>query len=160
MQKAARFIAISVLLVALFGMFVFYGAAEPAPEHNDYPGEDDLATNYEQYVDQQVELGGTVVETEPMTIAIETDSGTDEYVVQNVPDADHNQELRLFATVHPDNTLEAQNTIVRDSWERTYMYAISVLAALWVVARAHRHWRFDIQEWAFVPRTQDGEHDG
>lgn len=51
------------------------------------------------------------------------------------------------------------------SWEVTYMYAVSVLAAVWVVGRALVHWRLDRRGLALVPRgrfdrTATGDQSG
>ena len=152
-----RLLVIATLLVAFGGLFVFYGTLEPAPEQNDYPGNDDLEADPTAHVGEQVGLSGTVVDTESLVLDVEHADGTAEYVIRNAPDAEVGQEVRLFATVESDNTLEAHDAIVRDSWERTYMYAVSIVAALWILIRALRQWRFDRHSLGFVPR---GEHDG
>ncbi|MHC3439802.1 hypothetical protein ACYJ1Y_17350 [Natrialbaceae archaeon A-gly3] len=84
-----------------------------------------------------------------------------EYTLTDAPDAEVDQEVLLFGTIEPsesaDASLEADDAIVRDSWETTYMYAVSIVAALWVVVRAVRHWRFDADSFGVVPR---GDGDG
>ncbi|MFC4440030.1 MULTISPECIES: hypothetical protein [Natrialbaceae] len=39
-------------------------------------------------------------------------------------------------------------------WEVTYMYAVSALAAVWVIGRALVHWRLDRRRLALVPRSR------
>lgn len=162
-QPAVRLFAIAILLVAFGGLFIFYGALEPDPEHNDHPGNDDLEADPSTHIGEQVELSGTVVDTEPLVLEVEHADGTTEYVLENAPDAEVGQEVRLFGTIEPstsesaDARLEVNDAIVRDSWETTYMYAVSIVAALWVVVRAVRHWRFDAGSFGFVPR---GDGDG
>ncbi|MWV40022.1 hypothetical protein [Natrialba sp. INN-245] len=155
MRPSVRLAAIVLLLGVSLGLFVGYGTLEPVPEHNVYPDEDDLAEDADAYVDQRVELGGTAVDTDP--VVIET-SHADRYIVDEAPPADVGQQLRVFATLETDGTLEAHETLVRESWEPTYMYAISIVAALWVLGRAIAHWRVDTDDWGVVPRG--GESDG
>ncbi|MFA9428405.1 hypothetical protein [Natronorubrum sp. A-ect3] len=162
-QPAVRLFAIATLLVAFVGLFVFYGALEPAPEHNDYPGNGDLEAGPTAHVGEQIGISGTVVDTEPLVLEVEHADGTAEYVIENAPDAKVGQEVRLFGTIEADTSegadarLEVDDAIVRDSWETTYMYAVSIVAALWVAIRAVQHWRFDAGSLGFVPR---GDVDG
>lgn len=155
-----RAIAISLLLIALVGLFVWYGSLDPDPALNEYPGADELGADDDAFVGQQASLGGTVVATEPVVIEVSHDYGTDRYTVRNAPPVEEDQELRVFATVEPDNTLVAHETIVRDQWERTYMWAVSILAALWVFGRTLRHWRPDPERLAFRPRHHGDDRDG
>ncbi|MFP9191265.1 hypothetical protein ACLI4Q_06330 [Natrialbaceae archaeon A-CW1-1] len=64
--------------------------------------------------------------------------------------------VREPATDTTPGTLEAHDGVVRDQWETTYMYAVSILAALWVLARGLRHWRPDSRRLFFVPASPDG----
>ncbi|WP_050051962.1 hypothetical protein [Halostagnicola sp. A56] len=111
-----------------------------------------------EYVGQTISLGGTVIETDPLVIEVEHEYGTDEYRIQNAPNAETGQHLQVFATVHSDNILEVHNATIRDSWERIYLYVISLIGTLWVVTRAFNHWRIDTEAVGVVPR-QDGDHD-
>lgn len=87
-RHAGRVSAIIILVGALCGLFVFYGTLEPAPKYNDYPGEDDLAAGYDDYVGHKVALSGTVVATEPVLRTVDHTTGTDKYVVRNAPAVD------------------------------------------------------------------------
>lgn len=42
-----------------------------------------------------------------------------------------------------------------EMWEFSYMYAVSALAAAWVVGRALGHWRLDRSRLALVPRERN-----
>lgn len=157
---ARRVAALAILLVVLAGLFVSFGALDPAPDRHAYPDEDDLAADYDAHVGGPASLGGTVVATDPVTIEVGHDRGTDRYTVRGAPDVEEGQYLRAFGTVEPERTLAARETVVRDGWEAVYMWAVSVLAALWVLGRAVRHWRVDSDRIGFRPRLRGGDHDG
>ena len=159
----ARWIGLTLAVVALGGLFVFFGGTEPAPERHDYAGAEELGSDPERYVGEPVELGGVVVGTDPVVVEIEHADGSHEYVVEGAPAVETGQQLSVFGRVTAPagadaaGSLTAEETVVRDAWESTYMYAVSLLAVGWVAVRAVRHWRFSIRELAFVPR---GERDG
>lgn len=152
-------LAIALLLCVLIGLFVWAGAMEPDPERNHHPGTADLAENYDAYVGEYAELNGEVVETDP--VVIEAEYGPDQtvgFVVEGIEEpVEPDQRLTVYGLVKPDHTIQAEETVVRDAWERTYMYAVSAFAAAWVFARFVRGWRFDRGTMSFRPR---GDHDG
>jgi hypothetical protein len=151
-----RAVGIALLLVVLFGLFVWMGTTEPYP---DYPDTEDLAEDYEAHVGEYAEADGTVVATDPVVIEDDHPSnGTVEFVVRDVDESvEPGQEFEVFGVVEPDHTIRAEETVVRDQWEFTYMYAVSILAAVWVFTRFVRQWRFDRDAYGFVPR---GDRDG
>ncbi|MFP8890769.1 hypothetical protein ACLI4U_13510 [Natrialbaceae archaeon A-CW2] len=168
-----RLLTICLLFSALFGLFVFYGTLEPAPEVHDYPSTSDLEEHPDLLINEQAEVGGTVVDTDPTIIKLENGH---QYVIEEAPEVDAGQELSAFVTVREaatdgvPGTLEAHDGVAQDQWETAYMYAVSIVAALWVLARILRHWRLDIHRLIFVPATldalnwknihEDGESDG
>ncbi|WP_255170946.1 hypothetical protein [Natrononativus amylolyticus] len=143
LTSPSRGLAIVVCLGALLGLFVWFGALEPAPDRHHYPGGDELVTDAERYVGQDVETSGTVVGTDPVRIEVNSEYGTTELRVVDAPPVEKGQNLRVFGPLTDETTVVAEGTLVRDSWEFAYMYGISALAALWVLLRAIRHWRLD-----------------
>ena len=168
-SPAIRLLTIALLVGGLFGLFVAHGTLEPAPDQHDYPGNAEVVADPDAYVGEQVLVSGPVVGTEPTVVALEGS----EYVVADAPPAEAGQELWVFATVEADGTLTAHDGLARDQWESTYMYAISIVAVLWVLARGLRHWRIDLRRLTIEPRptpptrppeeqspSRSGEHDG
>ena len=151
-SPTVRALSILLLLGGLVGLFVVHGTLEPAPDQHAYPGTDDLVADPDVHVGEQVEVGGTVVETAPVVLQLENG---DEYVVDGAPPAEVGQQLSVFATVSADGRLEAHDGVAREPWETTYMYAVSIVAALWVLARGLRHWRVDGRDLVVVPRSPD-----
>ncbi|MFP8890763.1 hypothetical protein ACLI4U_13480 [Natrialbaceae archaeon A-CW2] len=162
--QRGRLLCALVLLAALGGLLVWYGTL-PAYDSsmNDFPNEDDVAPEPDAYVDQQVVLGGHVVDTEPVTIEVTTDGSSSTFTVHNANEALRNSDQSLesgdrvtaFGTLTDTSTLEAERYSTREPWEAQYMYVVSFLGGLWVLGRFVRGWQFDRGRLAFVPRTRD-----
>ena len=152
LRLVARLALIAVLLVVLFGLLVSAGTILPDPAIHNYPHTDHVYGNTEMYIGEQVELRGPAVETEPLVIRIGrtgghiTITGADQEV-------EPGQLVSAFGVLTDGSTLEAERVMVREPWEATYMYVVSILAAMWVAGRIVRHWRFDFGTFAFVPRS-------
>lgn len=155
----ARAVAIALCLCALIGLFVWFGALEPAPDHHRYAGGDEVVADADRYVGQPVELSGHVVATDPVRIEVDSDYESTELVVRDAPAVEDGQYLSVYGTLTDAETVEAEGTVARESWEFTYMYAVSAIAALWVLARAVRQWRFDPTR-GIVPRDEPLTLDG
>lgn len=149
-----RLVAISLLAVLLVGLFVLGGTGWPT--HPDAtPSEEALAEDYASHVGEEVQIGGTVLETNPTVIEVESDAGNFELAVENAPAADPGEEVTLAGELRPDRTIAADpgRSVVRQPWELAYMYAISVVGALLVAARILDGWRFHPRALAFEPRA-------
>lgn len=144
------------LLLVLGVLLVANGATGYDPDRNHYPDEEPLVEDYDAYVGERVELSGAVVGVDPVVIDAETPAGDPfELRIENVDEpVNEGDRLSVFGTVEPDHTIEAERTLVREPWEIAYMYGISLLAGLWVLARFVREWRISTDEWAFVPREE------
>lgn len=152
--RVRRAVAILVLLAVLGALFVAAGTDTPNPAANDYPGEDEVGPSPATYVGERVSLSGRVVAADP--VRIEVEYGTGETFTVTVTGVDRpvsvGDHLSAFGTLTNESTLAAERTIVRAPWELWYMYVVSFVAGLWVLARTVRRWRFDADELAFVPR--------
>ena len=148
-----RMIALGGCVVLLVGLFVLAGAGYPAPPSSgpDLANSDvdprDLAGDH-------VETGGVVTDTDPVIIEIDGDTATQTLPIENAPDVDVGQEMIVDGTITSDGTLRANRdrAVVREPWETTYMYAISILGALFVALRIADGWRFDLKTISFSPR--------
>ena len=155
-RPRVRTVAIVLGLVVLCGLFVAAGALTPNPELNDHPGGEAVGPDPGAYVDQEVSLGGQVVGTDPVRVEVEYGTGetftvTVTGVDRPVTDGDH---LSAFGTLKDEGTLAADRVILRQPWELSYMYVVSFVAGLWVLARTVRRWRFDADRLGFVPREE------
>lgn len=148
-RPPARILGTVALCGALLGLFVWYGAVAPAASLQVAPDEADVESG--DHVRGYATIGGVVVDTDPVVIEV---SG-DRYVVRNAPPVTAGQHLTTFAAIESGNTLSARSSIVREPWEFAYMYAVSVVGALWVAARGLRHWTVDAERVALVARGPD-----
>lgn len=149
-----RFALIAVLLVVLASLFVWAGTIEPDPADNNYPGNDEVVPNPDQYVGQQVSVGGTVVRTEPLTVEVSEQGERVTFVVEDVnPDVSSGDQLSVFGTLQSDYSVTVINVVHRDPWEAYYMYVVSLFAGLWVLGRLVNGWTVDTTDWTIVPRT-------
>lgn len=159
-----RLATLCFLLVALAGLFIWGGTVTPDPAMNDYPGEDAVGPNPQTYVGEQVTLGGTVVNTDPVVVRVRY--GIDESFVVTLQSVGKTVEtgdsVSAFGTLRDDRTLVVDGLIVRQPWRYLYMYGVSFLGGLWVLGRIATQWRLDRTQWAVVPRSDraaDGDHD-
>lgn len=118
----------------------------------------DLTTDYEHHVGEQVEIDGTVVDTDPVRIDHEgvvlTIAGVESVTHEPIERGDH---LVVYGTVETDHTIAAHDIVVQSPWEFQYLYAVSLVGALWVLGRFLRGWRLDVGRLAFEPRRKGEE---
>ena len=137
----------------LGGLFLLAGVGYPAPPDSG-PDLADPDVSPDEFAGEHVETGGEVIATDPVTIEIEDGTSTQRLPVENAPDVHVGQEIIVDGTLTTDGTLvvNRDRAVVREPWETTYMYAISVLGALFVAVRILDGWRFDPKAIAFSPR--------
>ncbi|MCO8265165.1 hypothetical protein NKF06_00825 [Haloferax sp. AB510] len=148
-----RVLGILVLLGCLFGLMVWFGSLAPAPGVGAYPGSEELGTDYDAWVGDQVSLTGTVIDTDPLTISAEYGAGEQVRlrVTDAAVDAQQGDSLSVYGVVEPDRTIRSLNAYTVPPGNYLYMYAVSFLAGLWVLGRIIRSWRLD-ETWSLVPR--------
>lgn len=157
-----RLLAIALLLVALSGLFVWYGMLSYEPAINDFPDEDNVGPNPDAYVGERVVLGGEITATDPITIEATHCDGTTTFVLENADATLQNADgplevgdsVSAFGTLETTATLDTERTVTHEVWEYLYMYAISFLGGVWVLGRFVQGWRFDCERLAFTPRER------
>ena len=156
MRRSARRRAILILgfIALLFGLAVWYGSLGPAPALGAYPDEDELATDYNRYLGEQVTVGGRVVDTDPITIRTDPDTGPPlQLTVTDLSiSVREGEQLRVYGVVEADHTIHAIDAIAVPPSGHWYAYTVSFLAGLWVLVRLFRYWRLDLRTWTLTPR--------
>lgn len=155
-QLRWRLVALILLLGLLALLFVWAGTIEPDPADNIYPGTGDIHENPDKYVDDRVSVSGTVIDTDPLTIEDEPVPGETITFVIDGADVDPaiGDELSVYGTLQTNNRVDAINTVHREPWEAIYMYVISFLGGVWVLARLINGWTIDTATWSIVPRKE------
>jgi len=158
-MRSTRLLALLLLAGMLCGLLLWAGTVGPDPTRNQFPDEDEFAVDYTAYVGERVEFGGTVVATDPVTVEVTADSGRSiELTLRSVDNTDRisaGDEITVYGTLEPDNTVTVIETTVRQPWESYYMYLVSFLAGLWTLGRFLRHWTIDPQTLSVTPRKVD-----
>lgn len=155
----SRLLAILILCAVLLSMFVWFGTVTYDPAMNNVPGNDELGPNPDAYTGQEVEVAGTVASTDPVVLVIAYGIDHSREITLHAMEASvsEGQHVTAFGTLTDETTLDTERALVRYPWEEIYMYAVSILAAIWVAGRIATHWTFDRDRLAFVPR---GDRDG
>jgi hypothetical protein len=161
--RVQRVVAVALLLTALAGLTVQFGALDPNPRLGHYPTGDHIAADYERYVDEQVRVSGTVASVDPLVLAVayearvggEYRTGTAEFRVDGVSKrVTPGQLLSVYGTAERDRTISATDAVVVPARNQLYMYAVSFIAGLWVLARIARGWTVAWDEFALRRRSQ------
>lgn len=148
-----RIVALGVCIVLLSGLFVLAGAGYPAPASPE-PDLADPDVAPDDLAGDDVEIGGEVIATDPVIIEITDGTTTQRLPVENAPGVAVGQDVVVEGTLTTDGTLIANRNraVVREPWETAYMYAISLLGALFVAVRIVDGWRFDPETVSLSPR--------
>ena len=162
--RILQLLLICLLVTALVGLFVLHGTVQPDPDHNYFPGNSEV-TSGQLDTGQYVVIAGEVSAVHKNGVVIRL-SGSDVRV--DLGEIDGHAEVGddVWVSGHLRETdrsanhmIETDRAIVRAPWEIGYMYAISMLAGIWVLIRFVRGWTFDTQSFGFVPK-HDSERSG
>jgi len=150
----SKFVTITIFLALLVALFVWTGTIDPVPADNNYSGTGDIHESPDRYVGEEVSVGGTVVDTDPLTIEDEPIPGErTTFTIEHAdPDVTVGDTLSVFGTLQSNNHVGATNVVHREPWEAQYMYVVSSLAGLIVLGRLCNHWTVDTTTWSIVPR--------
>ena len=145
--------ALGICVLLLGGLFVLAGAEYPTPASST-PDLADPDVSPDEFAGEYVETGGKVITTDPVIIEIGDGTSTQQLPIVNAPDVRVGQEVIVDGTLTTDGTLvvNPDRAVVREPWETTYMYAISVLAVLVVAGRGIGGWRLDRDTYTVTPR--------
>ena len=164
-----------VLVAALSGLFVHYGAS--ADSHQRYPSNGEIATAYEDHVGETVQITGVVRSptangsgegsdtangsdgtNATMTIVLR---GFGSFGTLTVRGADRTAAsggtVQVIGTLETDRTVTAERVLPVNphSWSEPYKYAVSVVGAVLILVAFFHEWRVDTGSLAFEVR-EDG----
>ncbi|PSP34450.1 hypothetical protein BRC64_00755 [Halobacteriales archaeon QH_10_67_22] len=159
-MQRRRLVVLSLLVVALAGSFVHYGAVSAA--HRPYPTTEELMTNPDGYVGQQLLLTGPVsgVDTAngTLTMAPSRSYPDFEMVVEGVDrSVTPGGTVQVFGRLTPDGTVAADTVLVVNASfaAELYKYGVSVAGAALVLVAFFRRWRPDTGTLSFEVREDD-----
>lgn len=137
-----RLVALSLTLLLTSAALIGAGLTFPpiGEEPQPVPGE-------------PIEVGGPIVATDPIQIEDEGQLFTIEGVTDHTDTTPtEGDQLIVYGTATDEQTIHADALIHRQPWELQYMYAVSLIAGLWVLIRFLRGWRLDRTTFGFEPR--------
>lgn len=163
-SRAGRLVALCLLLGVLAVLAVWFGIPSPPdPQLGQTPTEDQLASAPDASVGQHVQVTGTVVRTDPAVVTTEYEywsgdryrTGQLEVTITGLTTTvTPGHTLQVYGVVQPDGTIDATTSVVVPPANRQYMYGISALAGLWVLARLVRDWTVDWDTLAVEQRSE------
>jgi len=146
-----RALLLAVLIALQAGMALHYGGqAEQCPNYECY------AADYDAYVGQTDRVGGPVIDTSPVTIALDYAPGEalELELVGFDRSVTEGTQLGVYGTLAPNRTFRVEDSVVHPPTNQRYMYGISALTMLLVAALGLRYWRFDARRATFVRRDR------
>jgi hypothetical protein len=158
-----------LLLVGVFGLCIHYGATYDT--NWPHPTGEQLATDYDEYVDDRVLLIGEVQSTDPVdeTLTIEITDDADEVAAEiEIHDTTAAVEpggtVQAYGRLHSDETMTTSEIVVVNHGltESQYKLAVSVVGILLAIGYFLTHWQLDLQQLTFSRRstTTTGDHNG
>lgn len=140
----SRLLVVILTLLILTFFFTWYGSLEPDPEKSSYPSQEHLIEDYDAYIGEEVKVGGKVIDTDP--VKIEAEHG-DESIELNITGVEESVEkgdrLTVYGVLKEDKTIAAENAVRHPFLNWNYMYIVSGAAAVWVLIRIVKQWRWD-----------------
>ena len=162
MRIGLRVIVAILLVGALLGLCVHYGTNYD--KNWPYPTGDQLATEYDTYVDERVLLIGEVISTNPTaeTITIEITDDADETAAKIRVDEISQSvavggTVQAYGTLHADRTLTPTTVVVvnHSPWDGQYKLGTSVVGIVLAITYFLIHWRSYVRRFIFDQRTPD-----
>jgi len=150
-----RVVIVLVLSLILGGLFVH--AAVTEEQRSPYPDGEDLSSEYESYIGQQLMVFGTVTETSESGIEIRVESD-ETSITLNVTGTAAAVEpggvVQVYGTLEPDQRITAERIEVVNSsrWAELYKYGASAIGAFGFLLLFFRYWRVDRDTWTLEAR--------
>lgn len=151
--RTSRLAVLCVLFGLLVVLAVWFGTAvSGGPQPGQAPGPDHIAGDAGDYVGRPVQVSGTVLRVDPVVIAAEYEHWTgDRYrtgvlevtVTGSTATVTPGQHLQAYGPLVSERTVEAENSVVVPAGNIGFMYVVSALAGVWVLARLVRGWTVD-----------------
>lgn len=160
--RGHRLLAVGVLCGALAGLMVWFGTLGPNPQLNHFLEAGHLAVDQTSHVGERAQVIGPVVDTDPVVIAAEYSirvdgryrTGTIRITITGLSQSvSPGQRLQVYGIVRPDRTIQATRTVAVPATNFLFMYGISALAGLWVLARLLMGWTVAWDEFAIHRRS-------
>jgi len=148
-----------VLLFGVVGLCIHYGATYDT--NWPHPTGEQLATDYDEYVDERVLLIGEVQSTDPVdeTLTIEITDDADEVAAEieihdTTAAVESGGTVQAYGTLHADETITPETVAVvnRGPSDNQYKLGASVVGILFALGHFRSHWQLNVRELTFEQR--------
>lgn len=163
-SRASRLATLCGLLGTLVVVMIWFGIPTPPDSQlGQVPTASHLATDADAYVGQHVQVTGTVVGIDPVVVNAGYEywtgqryrTGTLEFTITGLTtDVTRGQTLQVYGILREDGTIDAANSSVRQAVNRLFMFVVSGLASVWVLARLVNDWTVDWGTLAVEQRSE------
>lgn len=148
-QRVTRIALAVVLLAALALLFVDYSAH--AADHDPYPTDEQIGTDYETYVGEPAYVWVDVVAVGTDSFEVENDNV--ELTVGAPPGRiKPGDVVQVYGTLEPGGVIDPERVVISKQDNRTYMFAVSALACLLTAGLFVREWTIDGRTLTIRPR--------
>lgn len=151
---AVRLLVVCLMLASAVGLLVQYERAEDA--HTEYPTIAELESDYDGHVGSSHYFWGEVEATTANGFVTSYYEMRFE-VVDSDADVRVGDTVQVYGVVRPERTIAAERVVRSDPGGRTYMFAVSGVAALLTAGVFARRWEFDRRTWSLRGRQSEGE---
>lgn len=154
--RGRRLLALGLLVGLLVGLSVWYGTLAPNAADGRFPGPEAIAVDGGTDIGDRVTVWGTVVATDPVVIETEPRGEPVRFTLTGEPiaGATLGTEVGAHGTLQSADRITVERALFQEAWELRYLYVISFLAGLWVLARFLRGWTVDFATLSVSPREQ------
>ncbi|ADD03711.1 uncharacterized protein Nmag_0113 [Natrialba magadii ATCC 43099] len=168
MRFAVRLGISLVLVVALFGLGIHYGATYD--ENWPHSTGDQLQDDYDEFTGDHQLVFGEVQSISEDTMTIHVTDSADEVAAElEIHDHDATDQVdpdglvQVYGVLESDRTMTADELVVvnEDNTAEQYKLLTSVAGVLLAIAYFFRHWNPSLDKFGFEPRPNKEEtHDG
>lgn len=154
MDRRVRLLATAVLLIAILGLCVHYGATYE--EGWPYPTGEQLATDYDRHVGERALVFGEVRSVEEEGVVVRVLHSPGEFTTDLVVTGDEAEALaevgpggivQVYGTLEPNHRMETEAVVVeRDPDETLYALVASLAGIAVAVGSVARYWRVNVRE--------------
>lgn len=158
-QTLVRLVGIALLILGQTGLLIWYGHGVDGIDRSSTVTRGDLLTGDDSFVGRTVVVTGSVVEVSPVYIEITGSGRTVRLRIDDLePRVSIGDQLRVRGEMVGPGTVSSQAAFAVPRWGLWYVYGVSSVAVVWVLARVARAWRFDRETFSVVPRNRSGRH--
>ncbi|WP_135303753.1 hypothetical protein [Haloarcula amylovorans] len=142
-----RILGLILILGAVGCCLIWFGSLAPAPGLGVPADNEDVVPNPATFVGAPIAVDGPVIETTPLTIRLQSESGAtlDLRVTGVNRPLSEGDVLSVYGTLESENQVSAINTVRKPAGNYWRTRVLSLLAGLWVLWRGLRYWRPNVQ---------------